>query len=111
VEYFKYLGNARCTREIISRIAKANAAFNKKKNLFSGQFDLNLREKLVKRYIWSRNCYSAENWILWKLYHKYHKMPEMWRWRRTEKIIGTDRVKNEGLLHTVKEEWEDLHRI
>jgi hypothetical protein len=40
VEYFSYLGimitnDARCTREIKSRIVMAKAAFNKKKNLFT----------------------------------------------------------------------------
>ena len=60
---------------------------------------------------WSRNCYSAENWTLWKLYKKYHKIPEMWSWRKTEKIIGTGHVKNYGVLHTVKEQWKVLHRI
>jgi hypothetical protein len=57
VEYFNCLGNitndARCTLEIKSRIAMAKAAFNKKKTLFTGKSDLNLREKLVKCYIWS----------------------------------------------------------
>jgi hypothetical protein len=53
VEYFNYLGSmitndARCTREIKSRIAMAKAAFNKKKNLFTSKLDLSLREKLVK---------------------------------------------------------------
>jgi hypothetical protein len=45
VEYFNYLGSitndARCTREIESRIAMAKAAFNKKKNLFTSKLDLN----------------------------------------------------------------------
>jgi hypothetical protein len=58
VEYFNYLGSmitndARCTREIKSRIALAKAAFNKKKTLFTSKLDLNLRMKLVKCYIWS----------------------------------------------------------
>jgi hypothetical protein len=48
VEYFSYLGSmitndARCTREIKSRIAIAKAAFNKKKKLFTSKLDLNLR--------------------------------------------------------------------
>ena len=56
VECFKHLGSmltdgARCTGEIKCRIAMAKAAFNKKKSLFTGTLDLNLREKLVKRYI------------------------------------------------------------
>jgi hypothetical protein len=29
---------------------------------------------------------------------------EMWCWRRMEKISWTDRVRNEEMLHTVKEE-------
>jgi hypothetical protein len=93
MKYFKYLGNARCRRDIIFRIAMANAAFNKKKHSFSGQLDLNLREKLEKCYVWNRNSYSAEKWTVWKLYHMYHIMREMWSWRRTEEIIGIGHVK------------------
>jgi len=44
--------DARCTREIKSRIAITKAAFNKQKNLFTGQLGLNLRKKEVKCYIW-----------------------------------------------------------
>ena len=52
VEYFNYLGSmitndARCTREIKSRIAMAKAAFNNKKTLFTSKLDLNLRKNLV----------------------------------------------------------------
>jgi hypothetical protein len=57
VECFNYLGSitkndARCTREIKSRIAMAKAAFNKKTR-FTSKLNLNLRKKLVKCYIWS----------------------------------------------------------
>ena len=56
VEYFNYLhsmitGDAKCTREIKSRIAMAKAAFNRKQNLFNNKLDLNLRNKLLKCYI------------------------------------------------------------
>ena len=50
VEYFNYLGSvsniyeARCTREIKSRIAMVKAAFNKNNNLFTGKLELNLRK-------------------------------------------------------------------
>jgi hypothetical protein len=60
VEYFNYFGTL-ITNEIKSRIAIANAAFNKKKTLFTSKFDLNLRKKLVKCYIWSIALYGAEN--------------------------------------------------
>jgi hypothetical protein len=46
--------DARCTREIKSRIATEKAALNKKKPLSTGKLDLHLREKkkLIKCYIW-----------------------------------------------------------
>jgi len=48
VEYLNYLGSlirndASCTYEIKSRIAKAKAAFNMKKTLFTRKLDSNLR--------------------------------------------------------------------
>ena len=49
---------------IKSRIVMAKAAFNKKKNLFTGKLDLNLRKKLVKWYVWSMALYGAETWTL-----------------------------------------------
>jgi hypothetical protein len=76
VEYFNYLGSmitnyARCTREIKYRIARAKAAFNKKKNLFTSKLDLNLRKKLIKCYIWSIGLHGAETWTLRKVDQKY----------------------------------------
>jgi len=68
VECFKYLGSmlthdGRCTCEIKSRIAVAKATFNKK-NLFTSTLDLNLRNKLVKYYIWNMVLYGSETWTL-----------------------------------------------
>jgi hypothetical protein len=50
--------------EIKSRIAMANAAFNKKRDLFTSEMDLELRKKLVKCYIWGIALYGAETWTL-----------------------------------------------
>jgi hypothetical protein len=116
VEHFNYLGSvitndARCTREIKSRIAMAKATFNKKKNLFTSKLDLNLRKKLVKCYIWSIDFYGAETWTLRKADQKYVESFEMWCWRRMEKISWTDRVRNEDVLHRVKEERNIVHTI
>jgi hypothetical protein len=76
VEYFNYFGSmitndARCTREIRSRIAMAIAAFNNKKTLFNSKLDLNLRKRLVKCHIWSIASYGAETWTLRKVDQKY----------------------------------------
>jgi hypothetical protein len=115
VEYFNYLGSviandARCTRAIKSRIAVAKAAFNKKKNLFTSKVDLNLRNKLVKCYIWNIALYGAETCTLRKVDQKYLESFEMWCWRRME-ISWTDRVRNEEVLHRVKEERNIVYTI
>jgi hypothetical protein len=115
VEYLNYLGSmitndARCTHEIKSRIAKAKAAFNKKKTLFTSQLYLNLRKKPVKCYIWSIALYGAETWTLRKEDLKYLESFETWCWRRME-ISWTDCVRNEEVLHRVKEERNILHTI
>ena len=44
----------------------AKAAFNNKKNLFTGTLDLNLRKKLLKCYIWSTALCGAETWTAGK---------------------------------------------
>jgi len=63
VEYFSHMGNmitydARCPREIKSRMAMAKATFSKKKKktLVTSKLDLNLKKKLVKCYIWNIQC-------------------------------------------------------
>jgi hypothetical protein len=99
------------TSEIKSRIAMAKAALNKKKTLFTRKLDLNLRKKLVKCYIWSIALFGAETWTLRKMDQKYLKSFEMWCWRRMEKISWTDLVRNEEVLHRVKEERNIVHTI
>jgi hypothetical protein len=42
---------------------------------------------------------------------KYLESFEMWCWRRMEKISWTDRVRNEEVLQTVKEERNIVHTI
>jgi hypothetical protein len=82
VECFKYLGSirtndGRCRREIKSRVAMAEASFNKKKTLSTSKFDLKLRKKLVKCYIWSMAFYGAETWTLRAAHQKYLESFEM----------------------------------
>jgi hypothetical protein len=52
------------TCEIKCRIAMAKAAFNKKRALFTGKLDLELRKKPVKCYIWSIALYGAETGMI-----------------------------------------------
>jgi hypothetical protein len=53
--------------------------------------------------------YGAETWTLRKIDQKYLKSFEMWCWRRMEKVSWTDRVRNEEVLHRVKEDRNILH--
>ena len=55
----------------------AKAAFNKKKTLFTSKLDLNLRNKLVKCYIWSMALYGARTWTLRAADLKYLESFEM----------------------------------
>jgi len=72
VEYFNHLGSmitndARRTRKFKSRIAMAKTTFNKKKNISTCKFDLNLRNNLANFYPWSTAFYGAETWIFRKV--------------------------------------------
>jgi hypothetical protein len=78
---------------------------------FTSKLDLNLRKKLVKCYIWSIAFYGTEMWTLLKVDQKYLESFEVWCWRRMEKISWTDRVRNEEVLHRVKEDRNILHAI
>ena len=56
--------SARCTGSLISRIAIAKAAFDKKNAVFSSKLVLHLRKKPAKCYIWSVALCGAETWTL-----------------------------------------------
>jgi len=116
VECFKYLGSmlrndGRCTCEVKSRISMAKAAFSKKKNLFISTWDLNLRKKVVKCYIWNMALYNAETLTLRAADQKHLGSFEMWCWRRMEKISWTHHVRNEEVLLRVNEQRNILHEI
>ena len=57
------------------------------------------------------SMYGAETWTLRKGDQKYLQRFEMWCWRRIEKIIWTDYMKNEEVLPRVKKERNILHTV
>jgi hypothetical protein len=103
--------DGKCTCEIKSMIAMAQAAFNKKRALFTGTMDLTSRKNLLNCYIWSIGLYGAENWTLLAVDQKNFESFKMWCWRRMEKISWTDHVRNEEVLLRVKEQWDILREI
>jgi hypothetical protein len=73
--------------------------------------DLELRKKLLKCYIWSIALYGAETWGLRAVDKKHLESSEMLCWRRMENISWTDRVRNEEVLLSVKEQRSILREI
>ncbi|KDR13536.1 hypothetical protein L798_11449, partial [Zootermopsis nevadensis] len=92
-------------------VAMAKAAFVKKRILLTSKLGLEMKEKLVKCYVWSVALYGAETWTLRKKEQKYLESFEMWCWRRIEKIRWTDRVTNEEVLRRVNEQRSILQAI
>jgi hypothetical protein len=82
-----------------------------RRGLFSCKMDWELREKLVKCYIWSVALYGAEIGTVWGVDQKQLESFEMWCWGRMKKISWTDRVRNEEVLLRVKEQRNILHGI
>jgi hypothetical protein len=76
----------KCRREVQSGIVMATAAFSTNGPVTS-KLDVNLREKLVKCYIWSVALCGAESWRVWKVDQKCLKRFEMWRWRSIVPIV------------------------
>jgi hypothetical protein len=82
-----------------------------RRRLFHQQTGFKFMDETTKCYIWSTPLYGAETWTLRKVDQKYLESFEVWCWRRMEKISCTDRVRNEEVLHTVKEERNILYKI
>jgi hypothetical protein len=89
----------------------ANATFSRKRTHFTRKMDLELRNKLVKCYIWTTALYGAETWTLRAVGQEHMESFEMWCWRRMEKISWTDHVRNEKVLFRAKQQRNIPHEI
>ncbi|KAJ4427758.1 hypothetical protein ANN_25411 [Periplaneta americana] len=109
VDNFKYLGctissNMSCSQEVKRRIAMAKEASNRKRRIFCGPLEKELRKILVKCFVWSVALYGAETWTLRQSEEKRIETFEMWIWRRMERVKWTDRIRNEAVLERAGEE-------
>jgi hypothetical protein len=89
----------------------AKTAFNKKRALFTSTLHLEMRKKLLNCYIWSIALCGAETWTLRAVDQKHLESFEVWCWRRMEKIVWSDHVRNEEVLLRVQEQRNILHEI
>jgi hypothetical protein len=76
---------------------------------FTSKLGLELRNKLVKHYIWGIAVYGAETWTLRAVDQKHLESFEMLCWRRMEEISWTDHVRNEEILFRAKKQRNILH--
>ncbi|KAJ4428339.1 hypothetical protein ANN_24358 [Periplaneta americana] len=76
---------------------------NRKRRIFCGSLEKELRKRLVKCFVWSVALYGAETWTLRRSEEKRIEAFEMWVWTRMERVKWTDRIRNE-VLETVGEE-------
>ncbi|KAI5738724.1 hypothetical protein M8J77_010460 [Diaphorina citri] len=117
IKEFTYLGgkitqDGRCKREIESRIQQAKIAFNKKAKIFeSPNIDLEVRKNLIKSFVWSVLLYGCETWTISESEKKHLEAFEMWCYRKTLKIVWSDRVTNEEVLERVKERRQVMNNI
>ena len=81
----------------------AKEAFNRKRSIFCGPLEKELRKTLVKCFVWSVALYGAETWKLRRNEQKRLEALEMWIWRMMERIKWTDKIKNAIVLERVEE--------
>ena len=78
--------NMNCCQEVKLRIAMAKEAFNRKRSIFCGPLEKELRKRLLKCFEWSVALYGAETWTLRWNEQKQLEAFEMWIWRRMERV-------------------------
>jgi hypothetical protein len=66
---------------------------------------------MIILYSYCTALYGAETWTLRAVDQKLLESFEMWCWKRMEKIILTDQVRNEEVLLRVKKQRNILHEI
>ena len=80
----------------------AKEAFNRKRSIFCGPLEKELRKRLVECFKWSVVLYGAKTWTLQRNEQKQLEAFEMWVWRRMVRVKWTDKINHEVVL----EEWE-----
>ena len=81
----------------------AKEAFNRKRSIFCGPLEKELRKRLVKCFVWSVALYGSETWILRRNEQRRLDAFEMLIWRRMEHEKWTDKIKSAVVLERVGE--------
>ena len=81
----------------------AKEYFNRKRSIFYGSLEKELRKRLGKCSVCGVALYDAETWTLRRNEQKLLEEFEMWIWRRMERVKCTDKIKNAIVLERVVE--------
>ena len=54
----------KCCQEVKQRIPMAKEAFKRKRSIFCGHLEKELRKRQEKCFVWSVALHGAENWTL-----------------------------------------------
>src|SRR6476619_2646248 len=108
VSKFRYLGSlisedGRCLDNVKTRFGMAKDAFNKRKELLTRSFRVDLRKSLVKTLVWPVVLYGCETWTMRKEEINRLNAFEMWVWRRMGKISWMDKRTNEQVVSSMNE--------
>ncbi|KAJ4441426.1 hypothetical protein ANN_11281 [Periplaneta americana] len=77
---------------------------NRRRRIFCGPLEKELRKRLVKCFVWSVALYGERTWTLRRNEEKRIEAFEMWMWRRTVRVKWTDRIRNKIVFEKVSEE-------
>jgi len=111
VNKVQYLGTWLCENwesdtKIRCRIENARSAFMKfKKLLINTDFNLGLRIRFVKCYVWTVLFYGMEGWTLKVSTMNKLEPFEMWVYRRVLRILWTARRTNDEVLRIINK-WQ-----
>ena len=92
------------------RIAIAKEGFTRKISLLTRKLNIELRNKLVRRYLWSIDLCELKTWTQRKLERKYLERFETWCWRRMEKVKQSEKVTNEQVFERIGEKRTLLNK-
>ena len=71
----------------------AKETFKRKRSIFCGPLENELRKRLVECFVWSVALYERETWTVRWNEQKRLEVFEMWIWRRMERVNWTDKIK------------------
>jgi hypothetical protein len=117
VHHFNYLGSkitedGRCKDEILSRIAQAKRAFQKKRHILTtNSMDLEVRKRFLKIYVWSITLYGCETWTISAIEKRKLEIFKMRCYHKMLRIKWIDRITNKAVLNRIKEKKILWHTI